>query len=131
MQKKEMICIVCPLGCQLEVAEDSRAEKGYKVDGNRCKRGTEYGIKEMSDPTRVVTSTVRLKGAYLRRLPVRSDGPVPKKLVFECMKRIAEAEVQAPVRMGDVIIENILDTGINIIASKSMQPLQPLTAISP
>lgn len=120
MEAKEMVCIVCPIGCQLTVTEDKTAEKGYKVEGNKCSRGAVYGVKELTNPTRVVTSTVKIKDGLLPRLPVKTDGDIPKHLINECMKELNAIEVQTPIKVGDVIIKNILDTGIDIIASRSM-----------
>lgn len=120
MNKKEMICIVCPIGCHLTVTKDEDEALGYSVKGNKCKRGIEYGIKELTNPTRVITSTVKIKNAHLKRLPVKTNGAIPKALNFECMRLINSIEIVAPIKMGDVIIENILDTGVDLVASRSM-----------
>jgi len=120
MERKEMICIVCPMGCHLTVDKDETSESGYKVSGNKCKRGAEYGVREMTNPTRVITTTVKIKNGLLSRLPVKTDGEVPKNMNFECMKAINEIEVESPVKVGDIIIENILETGINVVASRTM-----------
>lgn len=119
MDKRSIICIVCPLGCQLEISDDGSGT-GYIVKGNKCKRGEAYGIKEMTSPTRVLTATVRLKASRLKRLPVRTDGAIPKSLLRDCMKVLKDIEVEPPVKMGEVIIENILDTGVNVISSRSI-----------
>lgn len=115
-----MICIVCPIGCHLEVVEDLESETGYRVYGATCKRGEVYGVKELSNPTRLITSTVSINGGNLRRLPVRTDKDIPKDKIFECMKIINSIEVEAPINIGDIIVENILDTGVNIVASRSL-----------
>jgi CxxC motif-containing protein len=120
LREKEMICIVCPIGCHLKVFESKESEDGYEVEGNKCPRGKIYGIKEMTNPTRVVTTTVSIENAFLKRLPIKTDNPVAKELIFECMRVINEAVVRAPVKVGDIIIENILNTGVNIIATRSM-----------
>ncbi len=119
MDKREMICIVCPMGCQLEVARED-SSKCYSVKGNQCIRGMDYGIKEMSNPTRVLTTTVKLKNAHLKRIPVRTDSPVPKELVVSCMKELNRIEVQAPVKMGTILVRNILNTGANVISARSI-----------
>ncbi|GAA0121023.1 MAG: DUF1667 domain-containing protein [Clostridium argentinense] len=113
---KELICIVCPRGCHLEIDVDN----GYKVSGNSCPRGIEYGVKELTSPTRVVTSTVKIKGGIHNRLPVKTNGAIPKELNFECMKLLDDVEVSSPVKVGDVIIENVLGTGIDLIATRNM-----------
>lgn len=120
MNKKEMICIVCPMGCRLTLQEDEREETGYKVLGNQCHRGVDYGIMEQINPTRALTSTVKIKNASLNRLPVRTDHPIPKAKLFECMQILNHIEVGAPINMGDIVVENVLNTGVNIIASRSM-----------
>jgi CxxC motif-containing protein len=119
MNQKEIICIVCPMGCQLEVSKDD-ISKSYIVKGNKCARGKEYGIKEMSNPTRVLTTTVMLKNAHLRRLPVRVDAPIPKELIASCMNELNNFEVQAPVKAGAILVQNILNTGANVISARSI-----------
>lgn len=108
------------MGCRLTIVEDLNSEKGYIVQGNSCKKGGEYGIKEIINPTRVLTSTVKIKKAHLERMPVVTKGGIPKDKMFECMKEINSVEIEAPVKVGDIIIENILNTGINLVASRSM-----------
>jgi CxxC motif-containing protein len=118
MEVRKMVCISCPIGCRLTVTE-SNGE--YAVEGNQCKRGEVYGIKEMTDPTRVLPTTVKIRGARLRRLPVKTHIPLPKPLIFDAMKLINEVEVEAPVKVGAIVIKNILDTGVNIVATRSME----------
>lgn len=120
MFKREIICIVCPLGCKLEVSEDRSLGDGYIVHGGTCKRGKAYAIKELTNPTRLLTSTVKIEGAKLTRLPVRTKSEIPKDKMLECMKIINTIEVKAPVSMGDLLLENILDTGVDIIASRDL-----------
>jgi len=120
MDKQSLVCIVCPMGCRLDLIKDDTVEKGYKILGNACKRGEDYAVEEMTNPTRMIPTTVVIEGAFLKRLPVRTSGPVPKGLIMACMKEINKVSVQAPVKMGDVIIENILNTGVDIIATRSM-----------
>lgn len=120
MSKRDMVCIVCPIGCRLTVTEDENEPLGYKVTGNTCNRGIDYGIKELTNPTRVLTSTVKITKAHLKRLPVRTNGAIPKDKIFECMKVINSLALEAPVKVGQVILENILGTGIDLIATKDM-----------
>lgn len=120
MEKRDLVCIVCPVGCRLTLTKDDSAEGGYLVEGNKCKRGVTYGIKELTNPTRVLTSTVKIKNGLFSRLPVKTDGSVPKELIFECMQLINRVEVASPVEVGDVIIENILNTGVDVVSSRSM-----------
>lgn len=120
MGREQIICIVCPMGCRLTLEADESQDGGYRVEGNSCRRGIDYGIEELINPTRVVTSTIRIKGAHLNRLPVRTDGRIPKNHIGDCMRALNDIEVQSPVVMGQIIMENILGTGINIIASRTM-----------
>ena len=120
MEKRDLVCIVCPVGCRMTLTQDDSVEGGYSVEGNKCKRGIKYGIDELSNPTRVITSTVKIKGGLFSRLPIKTDGVVPKGKIFECMTVINKVEVQSPVEVGDVIIKNILDTGVDVVSSRSM-----------
>lgn len=117
MEKIEIICIVCPMGCHMEI-EKNKDE--YTVTGNKCPRGKEYGVKELTNPTRVVTTTVKVKGGVLNRLPVKTKGSIPKGKIFECMKVIDDIEVQVPISTGDVVIKDILNTGVDLVATRNM-----------
>lgn len=110
-------CIVCPMGCQLVV---TKLDNRYKVEGNTCKRGEKYGIEELTNPKRVVTTTVKLKGSYLNLLPVKTSNSIPKEKVFEVMEILDKVEVSAHINVEDIIVENILDTGVNIVSVKSV-----------
>ena len=112
----ELICIVCPQGCHLKVDE----ENGYEVKGNSCPRGAEYGKKELVNPTRVITTTVAIEGGIYRRIPVKTAGDIPKGMIFDIMEEINKVVVKAPVKVGDVIIENVLGTGVNVVSAKTM-----------
>ena len=120
METKDMICIVCPLGCKLKVSKDETAQGGYRVAGNNCFRGADYGVKEMSNPTRVLTTTITISESLLKKLPVRTSEAIPKPLLKEAIQYINKVEVKAPIQMGQVIIKNLLDTGVDVIASRSM-----------
>ncbi|SRR5574344_447310 len=109
---KELICINCPRGCHLSVDTDKMT-----VSGNSCPRGAAYGLSEVTHPVRVVTSTVILKGGKYARLPVKTDKPIPKEMIFQVMAEINKAEFQAPSHVGDVVIPNVLNTGANIVAT--------------
>ncbi len=113
----ELICIVCPRGCHLKVDE----ENGCAVSGNACARGEAYGKKELIDPRRTLTSTVRIKGAHLPRLPVKTDREIPKADVLRAVRLLDAVTVKAPVRLGDVIISNILGSEANFVATRSME----------
>jgi len=103
----------------MTIEKDESNELGYKVEGNTCKRGIIYAIKEVTNPTRVITTTVTIEEFHLKRLPVRTDGEVPKNMVFDSMMEINKTKVKTPVAVGDIIIEDLLGTGVNVIASRS------------
>ena len=115
--KTELTCIVCPMGCHLNVEQ---SEEGFKVEGNTCKRGEKYAVQELTNPTRVITTTVKLENSYLQLLPVKTEDPIPKGMIFDIMEALDKVRVNAPVKVGDVIVENILDTGVNVISAKTM-----------
>lgn len=113
---KEMICIVCPVGCRIKVDEND----DYKVTGNKCPKGIAYGKKELTSPTRTITSTVKIKDAIHNRLPVKTSIEIPKGMIFDIMRELDKVEVTSPVKVGDVIIKNILKTGADIISTRDM-----------
>ena len=113
--KRELTCVACPLGCTITV--ELNENEVISVTGNTCKRGEAYAKTEITNPTRSLTSTVKVNGGILPVVPVKSDKPVPKDKMFECMEVINSASVDAPVKIGQVIIENILDTGADIVAT--------------
>ena len=113
---KELTCIVCPKGCRLNVDE----ENDYAVTGNSCEKGAAYGYNELTNPMRMVTSTVKIQGGNHRRLPVKTSGDIPRKYVMDCVKLLDDVTVQAPVKTGDVILADIFGLGVNIIAAKDM-----------
>lgn len=116
----ELTCISCPLGCPLKVETDDSG-KVLKVTGNTCKRGEEYGKKEVTNPTRTVTSTVRLIGGVAPVVSVRTQTDIPKEKIFQCMEEIRRAAVEAPVRIGDVVVENAAGTGVNVVATANAE----------
>ena len=118
MEKKEMTCIVCPIGCHVEIWEENGE---LVVTGNQCPRGKTYAIKELTNPTRINPPTVVIEGAKLPRLPVKTAEPVPKEDIFKIMDIINQVKVKAPVKVGDIIIKDILGLGINIVATRSME----------
>ena len=113
--KKQFTCINCPLGCQVVVTMDGDEIKD--ISGNNCKRGEIYVKDEIRDPKRMVCSTVKISGSHDYSVPVKTETAIPKGLIFDCMDEINKKEIKAPVHIGDVIIENILDTGVNVIAT--------------
>lgn len=117
MTKKEYVCIVCPNSCRLTVTDDNGE---ITVTGNSCKRGYEHGISEYTHPKRMLTSTVAVENGILPRLSVVSSDEIPKDQLNDCLKDIYKVVVKAPVKCGDTIISNIENTGVDIVASRSM-----------
>lgn len=118
MTEKELICVVCPMGCRITVTLDG--DKVVSVAGNSCPRGKAYAEKECIRPERILTTTVRLEGGIHRVLPVITDKEIPLDKVFEAMELIKTVKAEAPVTEGQVIVGDILGTGANVIASRSM-----------
>lgn len=115
---KEMICIICPLGCRLRVDDNNKED--IKVTGNGCNRGIAYAKSEILNPVRTLTSIVSVKSGNLNMVSVKSDGQIPKKLIFAALSILKTIEVEAPINIGDVIVSNICDTGIDIVATKNV-----------
>ncbi len=115
---EEMICITCPMGCTLEVTHDD--ETVLNVEGNTCKRGLTYVQRELTDPRRMVATTVTVKGGLHPLVPVYTREPFPKPRIFDLLAKIREVEVEAPVEVNQVVLRDALDTGIDVIASRDM-----------
>ena len=117
--EKELICITCPKGCHLKVDVEAN-----KVTGNGCPRGIEYGINEVTNPVRVITSTVKVNNGELAVVPVKTNKPIPKELNFKCIEEINKVSVNAPVRIGDVVIESVLDTGVDVVVTRNVKRIK-------
>jgi CxxC motif-containing protein len=108
---KVIRCIVCPTGCSIKV---------ISFEGYTCNRGLEYAEQEFREPKRILTTTMKIENGALPLIPVRTDKPLLKDKLNEALEIIAQSQVKAPIKMGDILIENILDMGINIIASRNL-----------
>ncbi len=115
--EKELVCIVCPIGCRLKI---NGTVENLEVTGNKCKRGIAYARDEITHPTRMICSTVKIKGGIHNVVPVKTDKPIPEKYKLEIIKLINGIELTSPVRMGDIIISDIFGTGVNIVATRNM-----------
>lgn len=122
MERKELICIGCPLGCNLTVEMDGG--QVVSVNGNTCKRGDDYVRKELTDPRRIVTSTVPVAGGNLPVVSVKTASDIPKGKIRECLCALKGVTLTAPVQIGDVIVENVADTGVDVIATKSISAVE-------
>ncbi|HIU24737.1 MAG TPA: DUF1667 domain-containing protein [Candidatus Coprovicinus avistercoris] len=107
-------CIVCPRSCRITVTETN---EGLEISGQGCKRGKAYVEAEYTHPERTITTTVALNNSHARRLPVVSSGPVPKEMLTPCLNEIYQLKVIAPITKGQVLITNLLNTGVDIIAA--------------
>lgn len=118
METRELTCIGCPMGCMLTVTMD----KGEvtEVKGNTCPKGDIYARKEVVNPTRIVTSTVKITGGDKERVSCKTESDIPKARIFDVMKAIDAAVVSAPANIGDVLIENVAGTGVNVIATRNV-----------
>ncbi len=116
MEKRELICISCPMGCPLTV--ELEGGEIVNITGNTCKRGEVYGRKEVTNPTRIVTSTVMVEGGRSDMVSVKTREDIPKDKIFECVKALKGITVKAPVRIGDVILADVAGTGVDIVATK-------------
>ena len=117
--QKELTCICCPVGCPLTVTIEG--DNSVTVNGNRCPRGAAYGEKEVTNPTRIVTSTVRVTGYPDAVVSVKTASDIPKGKMDDCMKALAGGAVAAPIHVGDIILENVADTGVDIVATRSFR----------
>lgn len=116
--KRQIICIVCPMGCMVSVQSEGRRIR--RLVGARCARGRRYARKETLAPERVLTTTLRVRKGSLPLAPVRSSKPIPKAKLRRCMDRLAQLEVEAPVQAGQVLVRNLLRTGADILATRTV-----------
>ena len=117
MEEKNLTCIGCPLGCALKVTIEG---ENVTVTGNTCKRGADYGAKEVTHPTRIVTSTVCVKNGTIPMVSVKTAQDIPKEKIFDVMKELNRVVVKAPVHREDVIVSDICGTGVDLVATKDL-----------
>lgn len=115
---RELTCIGCPLGCTVTVTLENGEVTA--VTGNTCPKGDAYARKEVTNPTRIVTSTVRVAGGVAPMVNVKTASDIPKDKIFDCVEAIKNVVVPAPVKIGDVVLENVAGTGVNMIAARSI-----------
>ncbi len=118
MVTKKYTCINCPMSCEVTLEEFD--DGTIKVTGNTCPRGEEFAKNEYTNPMRMLTTTVKIDNGNVRRLPVISDGELPKSKMKDCLAYLYGLDVKAPVSIGTVIAENICGTGVNMIASRAV-----------
>ena len=115
---KVIRCIICPTGCEIQAKENQKGDIVF--EGYTCKRGLEYAEQEFYEPKRILTTTIRVEDGFLPLIPVRTDKPILKDRLREALNVIARTVVKSPIKMGDVLIENILELNSNVIASRDL-----------
>ena len=115
--EKKLICIVCPMGCRLTI---KGTNDDFDISGNRCKKGINYAHEEITNPMRVVCTTVKIKGGIHNVIPVKTDKAIPEKFKLDVVKAINSIELESPVKMGETIISDLFGTGVNIVAERDM-----------
>ncbi len=115
---EKLICITCPQGCTLTVSVDGKSV--LNVEGNQCKRGLKYVEMEVIDPRRTVTTTVRVKGGIHPLVPVYTKSPIPRKYIFDLLSQLKKIELEAPVKMGQTVLQDAFGTGIDVVASRDL-----------
>ena len=119
MEVKNLTCINCPMGCPLTI--EMEGEQVIQVSGNTCKRGEIYARKEVTNPTRIVTTTVKVTNGTSGMVSVKTKEDIPKEKIFDCVKALKNVQVEAPVHIGDVIVDNIAETGVDIVATRNIE----------
>ncbi len=117
-EKRSFTCIICPNGCSIEA--EYEGDKVLCVTGNKCRRGAEYAIQELTDPRRTIASSVEVEGGELPLCSVRLTNPVPKKDIFRVMEEIRKLHICAPTHTGDVLVSHILGFDSDVIVTKDI-----------
>lgn len=119
MEKRELTCIGCPLGCMVTVTMEGETIR--EITGNTCKRGDTYARKEVTQPTRIVTSTVYVEGGDHPTVSVKTNRAIPKENIFDCVRALKGIKLMAPVAIGDIIVGNVAGTGVDVVATKNVE----------
>jgi len=119
MDKIKYICIACPIGCHLELEVD--AKEVISIEGNRCKRGIDYAIDEHTDPKRMLTVTCKVDSTIVNRVPVKTSEAISKVYIDELVKDLYDLSLVTPLKLGDKIIDNYKDTGVDILVTRSLK----------
>lgn len=120
-ERTKMICIVCPLGCELEVELDGESGEVIEIKGSKCSKGKEYAIREATDPRRILMTIVKLRGGHLPVVSVKTAEPIPKDMMLGAVRAISEILVEAPVEVGDIIVRDLLGTGVSVVATNRVR----------
>ena len=119
VKSSDITCIICPNGCKITVREIPG--QPLQVKGATCKRGTEYASQEYREPKRMLITTMRVEGGAVPLVPVRSNKELPKERIFEAVARVSQIGVRAPIKMGTVLVPNLLNLGVDVIASRDIR----------
>lgn len=116
---EKLVCVLCPMGCKIRYkAVDGKI---VSVEGNRCPRGIAYLEDELREPKRIVPTSVKILNGEMPLVSVKTSKPIPKRLIPQFMDLIKKVEVEAPVNVGDVILKNVLDSGADVVATRSVK----------
>lgn len=115
---RTLTCIICPNGCELEIAYEG--DQILSVTGNKCPKGAEYAEQEIKNPMRTIASSVNLEGGSMPLVSVRVNGPIPKAKIMDVMEVIRKTTVTAPVKIGDVVIADVLGLGVDVVATRNV-----------
>lgn len=110
---KEITCIICPIGCKISI-------EGEKIKNYRCKRGLIYATQEIENPKRGLTTTIKAIGLSKRRVAVKLDSEIPKEAIFKVLKEIKKIKLTKKVKKGEIILENVLNLGVNLISQETV-----------
>lgn len=118
MESRNLTCIGCPMGCAVTVEKEG--SEIIRISGNTCKRGETYARSEVTAPVRMVTSTVRVRNGKAEMVSVKTREAIPKEKIFDCARALKYVQVEAPVRIGDVVVSDVAGTGVDIVATKQV-----------
>ena len=124
--EEEIICIMCPLGCRLNVRVkmENNEKEVIEMDGHTCKRGQEYAREEVTDPKRILTATCRISSAgRVLRFPVKTDSPIPVDCIPEVLRKLYALSIEEPVEAGEIVLKNVDGRGTNVVSTKSIGEL--------
>jgi CxxC motif-containing protein len=113
-----LTCVLCPVGCELEVRKDEAGE--LEIQGNQCDKGIPFAVEEVLHPKRNLATSVPLRGTAATMVSVRLSGPVPREMIFPILAEIARLGPEAPVSRGQVLIVDVLGTGVDVIATRTV-----------
>ena len=119
MNTKIITCVTCPAGCEMTIEFEEKIL--ISVAEHKCKKGEEYASNEITNPRRVLTSTVVLSGGKIKLMPVKTDKPIAKDKIFEAMRKINKIKIDAPVKMGDILCSDFTENGINLVAGRDVE----------